>query len=99
MFFDKVFAKKKVFPFRNVPNSMVFTCCHIIEEHKPILYIKRDDEQDWQFLCGATHTTEDARIVSLAEALQLDPDISLAANLKPGQIARRKSKDDKWKTD
>ena len=99
MFFDKVFAKKKVFPFHNAPNSMVFTCCHIIEENKPILYIKHDGEGDWQFLCGASHTTEDARIISLAEALQLDSDISLVANLKPGQIARRKSKDHKWKID
>ncbi len=96
MFLDKVFAKKKVFPFCNAPKSMVFTCCHIIEENKPILYIKYDYEGCWQFLCGATHTTEDARIVSLDEMLQLDQDIRLVANLKNGQSAERKSKDDKW---
>lgn len=94
--FDKFFKKHQ---FKDSEKQAVFTCCHIIEEHKPILYVKHNCEGDWQFLCGASHTTEEARIISLAEALQLDPDISLAANLKRGQTAQRKSKDDKWKTD
>ena len=91
--FDKFFKKHQ---FKDSEKLAVFTCCHLIEENKPILYIKHDCEGDWQFLCGATHTTKDARIVSLAEMIQVDQDIHLVANLKNGQIAERKSKNDKW---
>ncbi len=94
--FDKFFKKHQ---FIDLEKQAVFTCCHIIEENKPILYVKHDCEGDWQFLCGTTHTTKDARIVSLAEILQIDQDIHLVANLKNGQIAERKSKDNKWKID
>ena len=90
---DKLFLKHQ---FKVSEKQAVFTCCHIIEENKPILYIKHDDDGDWQFLCGVTHTTEDGRIIALKEIRNIDPSVSGVSNLKCGHIAQRKSKKDKW---
>ena len=39
----------------------MFTCCHVLEDHKPILYISHDEDGDRQFLYGGNHREEDAR--------------------------------------
>ena len=75
----------------------VFTCCHIVEENKPILYVKHDHEGDWQFLCGESHATEDARIIALKEIVSIDPSVREVSNLRCGQSAIRDSKDSEWK--
>ncbi|MBR2327193.1 MAG: hypothetical protein IKA51_01080 [Clostridia bacterium] len=68
----------------------------MIEENKPILYVKHDDEGDWQFLCGGKHTTENARIIALQEIINIDPSVSKVSNLKCGQTAVRESKESEW---
>ena len=93
--FDKFFRKHN--KFKESKNQAVFTCLHIINENKPILYVKRDDEGDWQFLCGGNHTTEDARIIALQEIINIEPSVSEVSNLKCGQTAVRESKDSDWK--
>ena len=93
--FDKFFRKHN--KFKESKNQAVFTCLHIIEENKPILYVKRDNEGDWQFLCSGNHTTEDARIIALQEIIDIDPSVSNVSNLKRGQIAVRESKENEWK--
>ena len=93
--FDKFFRKHN--KFKESKNQAVFTCLHIIEENKPILYVKRDNEGDWQFLCGENHTTEDARVIALQEIINIDPSVSKVLNLKCGQTAVRESKESVWK--
>ena len=83
--------------FKDSSKKAVFTCCHIIEQSKPILYIKHDEEGDWQFLCGENHTTEDARIVALQEIINIDPSVSKISNLKRGQTAVRENQESEWK--
>lgn len=43
------------FPFSDAPNTACFTCCHVLEENKPILYVSHDEDGYWQFLCGGNH--------------------------------------------
>ena len=64
--------KNKKFPFSDAPNTACFTCCHVLEENKPILYVSHDEDGYWQFLCGGNHKEEDARVVSLASILSID---------------------------
>ena len=92
--FEKFFKKHK---FNDSENQTVFTCSHIINENKPILYVKHDNEGDWQFLCGENHTTEDARVIALQEIINIDPSVSKVSNLKCGQTAVRESKESEWK--
>ena len=61
------------FPFYDAPNTATIICCHIIDDGKPILYVSHDEDDGmWQFLCGSTHDTDEARLVSLKEAFDLD---------------------------
>ena len=84
------------FPFSQDPNTIVFTCCHVLEEGNPILYVTHDSNEDWQFLCGKSHTTEDARLISLQELYNLDKSVGALADLKPGQKAERSAANSKW---
>ena len=42
--------KKMKFPFSDAPNTACFTCCHVLDENKPILYVSHDEDGYWQFL-------------------------------------------------
>lgn len=79
--------KNKVFPFEDAPNTACFTCSHVLEEGKPILYVSHDEDGYWQFLCGRHHKEEEARIVSLASILNIDENMNDLADLDYGQYA------------
>ena len=86
------------FPFSEPENTAVITCSHIIDNGADILYVSHDAEDGmWQFLCGRTHTQEQARVVSLNEIFALDNTVSELADMPCGYIAQRKSKHSKWK--
>ena len=81
----KLFGKR--FPFSDAPDTMCFTCCHVLGEKKPIRYISHDEDGCWQFLCGRNHTEDEARIVPLEEMLEIDSSIEKFADLKCGGCA------------
>ena len=87
----------KAFPFSDTPDTACFTCCHVLEQHRPILYVSHDDDGYWQFLCGGNHTEEDARIVSLTEILQIDSSVADLAGLPCGAYAETEDEDSDWK--
>ena len=85
------------FPFNDVPNTATIICCHIIDDKKPILYVSHDDEDGmWQFLCGETHTTDEARLVSLKYVFDLDNSVGMLKDMPYGCYATRKSPKDNW---
>ena len=85
------------FPFVESPNTAVITCCHILEDNMPILYVSHDaDDGMWQFLCGKSHATSEARVISLEEIFKLDKTLSELSDLPCGFIAERNSKKEEW---
>lgn len=88
--------KKVEFPFADEPNTACFTCCHVLDEKKPILYVSHDEDGDWQFLCGGMHKDEDVRIVSLASILSIDETMSAFAKLDYGQCAESENVTSDW---
>lgn len=74
------------FPFADGPHAVCMTCCHVLEEHKPIRFVFHDKDS-WQFLCGEVHETVDARMVSLDEILHIDDNMKFFANLECGDYA------------
>ncbi len=82
--------------FDNAPNTYCFTCCHVLEDNKPILYVSHDEDGCWQFLCGQAHTEEEARVVSLEEIVTLDKAMGKLAKLKCGEYAERDTNTSKW---
>ncbi len=84
------------FPFEDSPNTACFTCRHVLNNGKPILYISHDEDGYWQFLCGGQHIVSDARIVSLAEILEIDATITDLAQLDYGEYAEAKDEKSDW---
>lgn len=80
------------FPFVDAPNTACFTCRHILDENKPILYVSHDDDGYWQFLCGGQHKEEDARVVSLTKILSIDETIADFAGLDYGEYVEIEEK-------
>lgn len=67
-------------------NETCITCRHILEDNKPILYIKRDkDDKNYQFLCGIdNHTEADTRIVEIKEIIKANEAIGKILPLELG---------------
>ena len=84
------------FPFTDAPNTACFTCRHVLEQNKPILYVSHDEDGYWQFLCGGSHTEEDARVVSLASILSIDETMSNLAQLDLGEYAEAEHASSDW---
>lgn len=77
------------FPFSDAPDTACIICRHVLEERSPIVYIFHDEDGCWQFLCGEEHTEYDARVVSLAEILDIDSSVADFADLGYGKYAER----------
>lgn len=57
-------------------NLACITCSHVLEGH-PIGLVARDEDGDWQFLCGTfAHQVSDGRLISISSAIELEPRLS-----------------------
>ena len=85
------------FPFYDAPNTATIICCHIIDNGKPILYVSHDeDDGTWKFLCGSTHDIDEARMISLKEAFDLDNSVGVLKDMPCGYYAERNTQNDNW---
>ncbi len=65
-------------------NMACITCSHVIDGH-PIGLVVRDEDGDWQFLCGTfAHAVSDGRIVAISYAIQLEPRLRTLAPVPLG---------------
>ena len=98
-FFTALRRRKKDctnFPFSDKPNTACFTCSHVLEEHKPILYVSHDEDGYWSFLCGGSHTEKEMRLVALSEILDIDGSMTDLAGLDYGQYAEAEEEKGNW---
>jgi len=90
-------GKKTVFKFTDPESKACFTCDHVLNRDRPILYAAHDQEGDWQFLCGhEDHTDGNAKVISLKQATELDPTVNDLYDMPLNVGAERKSVQDKW---
>lgn len=98
LFWRKKEDAKPTYLFLDSENTACFTCRHIIEEGKPILYVGHDDDGAWQFMCGAeAHETEDAKIVGLLEIVKIDPSVNVLHEMPLGVCSKRQTPTGEWK--
>lgn len=84
-------------PFPDERNVGVYSCCHILDEDRPILRVTHDeDDGEWQVLCGELHEASDGRLVCLGCMVSRDPSILILADLPLGWCADRDSAGDDW---
>ncbi len=86
------------YKFSDPENTACMVCSHVLEKQAPILYVSHDDDDGmWQFLCGAeNHETQDAKIIALVEAVNLDSTINALYEMPLGVGATRESINDDW---
>ena len=83
-------------PFDQPRNCAVFTTRQVLEREEPILRVTHDsDDHGWQFL-GSDARAEDAKIILLEEAVELDPSVLQVADLPVGWHAWRTSVEGPW---
>jgi hypothetical protein len=91
-----VLSRDTSWPFREGRHRAAVTTKPVLDGH-PVLLVSRDQEGDWQFLCGTTNRTEDAKIVSLGCIFERDSTLAEVADLPGGWTASRKRKGAAWR--
>ena len=73
------------------PDETCIACSHILEDDKPILYIKRKAEDGrYQFLCeDYNHTDAETRVIEIGEIIKKDKEIERILPLELGTELKR----------
>jgi hypothetical protein len=83
-------------PFDQPPDAAAITVRSILDGD-PILRVSHDaDDHGWQFLDGREVDMAEARLISMADALELEPGLRAIADLPPGWIAWREGPSGPW---
>jgi hypothetical protein len=85
-----------MWPFSDPRDKEVFTTRFVMEEGLPVLLVSHDPDGEWQFLCVTTDDEKDARKVSLAFMVDLDPSLADVADLPLAWRAFRDSRESPW---
>ena len=85
-------------PFEDAPNTATLTTVHVLDRTHPVCFVTHDaDDGAWQFLCGATNESSDARVVGLKTILEVDPSLAELADLPLGWRAWRAASGQPWR--
>lgn len=85
-------------PFDQPPHCATFTTSHVMVGGHLVTHVYHDeDDHGWQFHYAGEKSEADAMLVALKEIVELDDTLLQLADLPPGWMASRTSKDDPWK--
>lgn len=85
------------FPFTDRPDLLVLTCTHVLCGGDVTLVCHHFNDNAWEFVCGGTHTEEDAVVLSVGELCTDDPTLHLVCDLPVGACAQRESRRHAWR--
>lgn len=78
-------------------NVAVFTTVFVLEKKSKIIYVSHDSEGDWQFFGSEEDISEeDARVVSLAEIIEMEPSIKELLWMPEGMQCWKDLKSNEW---
>lgn len=83
-------------PFDVPINTASFTTRYVLDGTLPILEVYHDHDGEWQFMCGTTNATADAKLVCLGCMVRRDPTLVQLANMPAGWLAYRDSLEQPW---
>lgn len=85
-------------PFDQACNVAAITTRQVLSEGLPILRVTHySDDHSWAFVCGTTDDEADGRVISMSEALEIDPTLKDIAALPPGWTAWREKVGGEWR--
>ena len=89
-------ADEQDWPFDQPPDAVAITVRAVLEG-APILLVSHDaDDDGWQFLDGNEVDLDQAVLISMARAVDLDPSLREVADLAPGWTAWRGAPGEPW---
>ncbi len=77
-------------------NAASFTTKYVLDGSLPILEVYHDHDGEWQFMCGTTNASADAKLVCLGCMIDRDPTLVQLADLPEGWLAHRVSPTQPW---
>jgi RNAse (barnase) inhibitor barstar len=84
-------------PFDQPRNCATLTSTHVMNEGKLITHVYHDeDDHGWQFHSAEGATMENSLLVTLESVISQDPTLLQVADLPPGWLARRSTKEEPW---
>jgi hypothetical protein len=84
-------------PFDQSPDTWAMTTREIVDRREAILAVHHDDDDGgWQFLGPGGASSEQACLISMQQAVDLDPSLLEVADLAPGWRATRSKPTDPW---
>jgi hypothetical protein len=84
-------------PFAEPRNIVTFVTAQVLDRIEPILRAVHEEDGEWQFIGFTGGTLENAKIIALSEAVDLDRSILQLADLPLGWQAVRDSPEHPWK--
>ena len=79
------------------PQNFAAICCRLVLEGHPILRVSHDEDDGcWQFLCGGSHVSADAKVVCLGCMVKREPALLQLADLPLGWGADRPDNESAW---
>lgn len=84
-------------PFDQAPDAAAITTTRVLDDAYPILVVTHyEDDHSWGFTCGTTDEPSNGAVITMAEALAIDPSLREVADLPVGWTARRESLGAQW---
>lgn len=84
-------------PFDRPRKARAITTRQVLEGSEEIhVVVHYSDDHSWAFLCGTTDAKEDGRVITMADAVNLDDTLRGIADLPPGWKAWRENRDAAW---
>jgi hypothetical protein len=74
----------------------VYVCDHIFKGESPVVFVVRDEETSWQFLCGDALDDDPCHHVGVGHVIDSDHSLEVMANLPTGHYAERESAESPW---
>ncbi len=80
------------------PDFAITVCGHVFRKSRPVLFVVRDEQFSWQFLCGIDGYTEenDCHLVGVGHLLDIDSSLSSAADLGINEYQERLNQSSSW---
>jgi len=85
-------------PFDQPRDCAVLVTREVLNPAEPILHVTHDaDDHGWQLIGFSDGTVENGRVISMQEAVELDPSVLQLADLPVGWRAVRDSPNSAWR--
>ena len=94
---QKTMSTHDNWPFDQPRNCAVMTTRQVMNQIEPILAVYHDEDDDgWQFIGASDASESNGCVISLQEAVDLDPTVAEVADMLPGWFASRPDAKSLW---